>query len=387
MERLIVKNFGPIKEIDIELKKTMVFIGTQSTGKSVLAKLISIFHSRRFVLGVSAFEELLSDYLIESFLENDSYIEFLGIYYHFKIEKKETVISFGDFKLQGISSELYNIHVQILENRNKAESFYDIEKKLFSDISFKEKTDKILNEINYPIYIPAERSFTSYAIGSLAGLIVNNIQIPKPILNFVAEFEKARAILKKINIGFLNASYEYREERDIIKIENNKEILLKYTSSGFQSTIPLILVIENNREIKNQAKLFVVEEPELNLFPDMQQKFLYILAQKCTNSNQDLQLSNKLIITTHSPYILTSLNNLLLAFQTAEKLGSEEEVSKIIPKKSWINPEEFAAYNLADGYASSIFDGETKMIAESLLDSASEIIMQDFYNLMELYKK
>lgn len=352
-----------------------------------MAKLISIFHSRRFVLGVSAFKELLSDYLIESFLENDTYIEFLGIYYHFKIEKKETVISFGDFKLQGISSELYNIHVQILENRNKAESFYDIEKKLFSDISFKEKTDKILNEINYPIYIPAERSFTSYAIGSLAGLIVNNIQIPKPILNFVAEFEKARAILKKINIGFLNASYEYREERDIIKIENNKEILLKYTSSGFQSTIPLILVIENNREIKNQAKLFVVEEPELNLFPDMQQKFLYILAQKCTNSNQDLQLSNKLIITTHSPYILTSLNNLLLAFQTAEKLGSGEEVNKIIPKKSWINPEEFAAYNLADGYASSIFDKETKMITESVLDSASEIIMQDFYDLMELYKK
>ena len=43
MERLIVKNFGPIKEADIELNKYVVLIGDTSTGKSVLAKLIAIF--------------------------------------------------------------------------------------------------------------------------------------------------------------------------------------------------------------------------------------------------------------------------------------------------------------------------------------------------------
>ena len=43
MEKLIVKNFGPIKEAEIDLTKYVVFIGDTSTGKSVLAKLISIF--------------------------------------------------------------------------------------------------------------------------------------------------------------------------------------------------------------------------------------------------------------------------------------------------------------------------------------------------------
>ena len=43
MEKLIVKNFGPIKEAEIDLTKYVVFIGDTSVGKSVLAKLISIF--------------------------------------------------------------------------------------------------------------------------------------------------------------------------------------------------------------------------------------------------------------------------------------------------------------------------------------------------------
>ena len=41
MARLIVKNVGPIKDIDIELKKVNVFMGPQSCGKSTLAKIIS----------------------------------------------------------------------------------------------------------------------------------------------------------------------------------------------------------------------------------------------------------------------------------------------------------------------------------------------------------
>ena len=38
-KRLIVKNFGPIKEVDIDLKKINVFIGPQGSGKSTIAKI------------------------------------------------------------------------------------------------------------------------------------------------------------------------------------------------------------------------------------------------------------------------------------------------------------------------------------------------------------
>ncbi|WP_300806264.1 AAA family ATPase, partial [Helicobacter sp. UBA3407] len=42
-ERLIIKNFGPIVEADIEIKPFMVFIGESGSGKSVILKLLSLF--------------------------------------------------------------------------------------------------------------------------------------------------------------------------------------------------------------------------------------------------------------------------------------------------------------------------------------------------------
>ena len=41
MARLVVRNVGPIKDVDIELKKVNVFMGPQGCGKSTLAKIIS----------------------------------------------------------------------------------------------------------------------------------------------------------------------------------------------------------------------------------------------------------------------------------------------------------------------------------------------------------
>ena len=42
MAKLMVKNVGPIREAEVEVKKHTVFIGPQGSGKSTLAKLIAI---------------------------------------------------------------------------------------------------------------------------------------------------------------------------------------------------------------------------------------------------------------------------------------------------------------------------------------------------------
>lgn len=42
MNRLIVKDIGPIKYVDLDLKKINVFIGPQGKGKSTLAKIIDL---------------------------------------------------------------------------------------------------------------------------------------------------------------------------------------------------------------------------------------------------------------------------------------------------------------------------------------------------------
>ena len=48
--RIVIHNFGPIKEADIETKRYTVFIGQTSTGKSVAAKLISIANAPDFLM-------------------------------------------------------------------------------------------------------------------------------------------------------------------------------------------------------------------------------------------------------------------------------------------------------------------------------------------------
>ena len=45
MQKIIIKNFGAIKEAEIDIPKTLVLIGEQASGKSTIAKLIYFFQT------------------------------------------------------------------------------------------------------------------------------------------------------------------------------------------------------------------------------------------------------------------------------------------------------------------------------------------------------
>ena len=49
-ECLTIKNFGPIKKAKLRIRKYNIFIGDTACGKSIAAKLISIFNSEEFLL-------------------------------------------------------------------------------------------------------------------------------------------------------------------------------------------------------------------------------------------------------------------------------------------------------------------------------------------------
>ena len=59
MDRLIVKNFGPLKDVDIELNKINLFIGENGSGKSVLAKIVTIVMN---TLNLSNEQEILKKF-------------------------------------------------------------------------------------------------------------------------------------------------------------------------------------------------------------------------------------------------------------------------------------------------------------------------------------
>ena len=65
----------------------------------------------------------------------------------------------------------------------------------------------------------------------------------------------------------------------------------------------------------------------------------------------------------------------------------EAEIDKIVPRASWINPDDFAAYYVADGTVRSIQDERTDLIGGNELDAVSGNISDAFRSLLRLKKQ
>ena len=127
-------------------------------------------------------------------------------------------------------------------------------------------------------------------------------------------------------------------------------------------------------------RLFFVEEPEANVFPSTQ----YDLVRIFTRMTNEPVLDSSWVITTHSPYILTSFNTLIYAGQLAkEKPELKEEIAKIVPEKFWIENGSFRAYCIHDGVLKSILS-ESGLIDGEYLDSVSDTIEHEFDSLLRL---
>ena len=158
--------------------------------------------------------------------------------------------------------------------------------------------------------------------------------------------------------------------------------MLLETASGIQSVTPLLVLLEHLSRNTEQAQSFIIEEPELNLYPTAQQGLLNWLVEKCTQGENDLT------ITTHSPYILSSCNLLLEAYKVAQlRPDLEDEIAAIVPKACWLNPNEFAAYYVADGTVKPITDERTHLIGGNELDAVSGDISDSFRKLLRLKKQ
>jgi len=121
------------------------------------------------------------------------------------------------------------------------------------------------------------------------------------------------------------------------------------------------------KEIKGKIKTFLIEMPELNLHPVVQDKLIQYFVENTST------FGSGVLLTTQSPYTLTSLNNMMYGYEMGQK--NEGQTSEIIEKKYWLNPKEVTAYRLlSDGTARNILDDELKQIDAGELDEISRSI-------------
>ena len=96
------------------------------------------------------------------------------------------------------------------------------------------------------------------------------------------------------------------------------------------------------------------------------------------------------IITTHSPYLLSSLNVLMLAYKLHHIEEVREEAEKIIVPGYTVNPDDVSVFALdsnGEEYCKSLISEKTGLVSVNELDSVSEMIGNDFDKLYRLYSK
>ena len=336
MTRLHIKNVGPVKNVVFELKRFNFFIGRQSSGKSTIAKIIS------FCTWVEKEVQTHPDRLSD-------------------ISQYE----------KGFRQQLENFHS--LHGYLTADSEISYETN-FTNINFKEnhchitiKAKQTYERVKV-LYVPAERSV---AIRDIIQTKENNIK------SFAVDFDSARNYYNyahRLNLGHLGLKYyqkiEDGEQRNKIVADGQVyDIRLDDGSSGLQSIVPIAVSVDfyskifyrdneeaktlsvaqerDRRNVRNylakdggsratelrverllvtHRTSFVIEEPELNLYPTTQRDLLNFIVACCNGRRK-----HTLTITTHSPYIITVLNNLARAGYLENKLaGQKDKLDKIL---------------------------------------------------------
>lgn len=364
MSRIKIKNFGPIiggySDNDgwIDIKKVSIFTGNQGSGKSTVAKVISTL---------------------------------LWL---------EKAINRGDINRDNISHNVFFefFEYQRIRNYFRAETTIEYEGD-FAKISFNNDMEwpkiELINGENYTVpkimYVPAERNFLS-VVKNAYGIKY----LPDTLYTFAEELRKGQKALKGnlVSLPISGVRYKYNNDNETSYIVgDNFELDILESSSGFQSFVPLYLVskfltdelqkgdkvlreqlsveqsVRRNKEIAeimlnenldaseksnrvkqidsrylNKCFINIVEEPEQNLFPKSQKEMLFNLLEF-----NNLTKENKLIITTHSPYLINYLSLSVKADLIKEKAidtNAKKKLNKIVPFNSTVHPSDIAIYQL-----------------------------------------
>lgn len=375
MTRLQIENFGPVKKCDIEITHLTVLVGNQGTGKSTIAKLYSSLVWLEKACRIqkvdmdkkvskAAFSKLLNFQQISSYLQD------------------ETVIKYdGDFcRIEYVDNKL----VFLLQDNTQS---------------------YVLPKIQY---IPAERNLLSVVdkygqMQYLSELMQNFIEI------FDVAIQSEYVQKLKLPVNDLQVRYDKRSHK-ILVYNEDYSIPIGMAASGIQSLIPFVVVIhyfserlfsdnkywksdsldnkklldnlllkelgyipdnlekdeklkEIHKNIFNSCFIAVMEEPEQNLFPNSQKKVMQFLLQKLNTS-----MDNKIIVTTHSPYVLETINNCIYAKSLSDKNIKTDD---LIPVNQQISYDQVSAYKIVNGCTESIKIEELKQLDPAEIDSCS----------------
>ena len=109
----------------------------------------------------------------------------------------------------------------------------------------------------------------------------------------------------------LQGEYRTMNGEERLQVTDDRYVKINFASSGQQEAVWILNVVFYYL-LNNKKSYFIIEEPESHLFPNAQ-KLIAEFISLAKNGG------NKILLTTHSPYILGSINNMLYANRISGK--------------------------------------------------------------------
>ena len=125
----------------------------------------------------------------------------------------------------------------------------------------------------------------------------------------------------------------------------------------------------NSKRLTYQSAQVFIEEPEQNLYPESQRLIILSLVKALAEAQKKESEPSMIMLTTHSPYILSVINVLL----SASAASSKESGKGIIDSTLLLNPSDVSGYFIdEDGIFKSIVDEDLQMLDGMQLDGVSD---------------
>ena len=359
MRHLIIRNIGPIKDVDIDLRRFNFIIGPQSSGKSTIAKILSTCSwvekevattmDEHMIANATAFRSLMVDFhKMTDYFEDDSEIlfetdvvkiTFKGEVFNIRLKNQEL---YYREKICYIPSERNAVTLPELQGyefgpTNLKSFLFD----WFNAREFYKKDNKadILNLGVRYFYNPDEQKFKdriehingkTYQIplGSASSGLQSVIPLQIMLQYYANQYFRTFAdktaydadvktrliqarVIDKYVLSVAYPGFNPADRSKLIKEQNDRihegnptarQLLARYRKELDRLTVPV-------------RTSFIVEEPEQNLYPSTQRDLLNFIVANCNSKN-----NHSLTVTTHSPYVINQLNLLLKAADKNDKV-------------------------------------------------------------------
>lgn len=440
MGSLRIKNFGPISNLQIDADKNInIIIGPQASGKSTIGKILFFCKKIRdyyvdFVLQDTIFLQTHPNELYVSFLK---YIRrnFMGCFgttkhmtsfevsYIYPNKQYSTVqrvmlslregyaiFKFSDGLESSIRESFLDAYKIYQENQSQmSEDFvakFNSKLQLKNEIKahFNELANQIFGSDEDIIYIPAGRSLLSVLSDQLDVIDISILDLS--MKEFIERIRIMRArfgtkldsvvddylktvsgqiksmeikIAKKLIRNVLKAEYVNDTDGEKLYFDESHWVKLIYGSSGQQESLWILLLLFIVI-LENKKSYIILEEPEAHLYPEAQRHIVELIALTMNSSN------SKFLVTTHSPYILSSANLLIQSAIVENRIAGRNE-EPVIRKQLRIAPQKISAYKISEygrGALKSIIDKPSGLIESIEIDSISEKINEESERIDEL---